>query len=55
MSHIREKFFYRESSSLSNKLLVGSTLKIIQRESKKTISKADLKKKFYNVSHIKER
>ena len=39
--HTRKKSFYRKPSSLSNKLVIGSTLIIIQRESEKTVWKAD--------------
>ena len=45
MPHTRKKFFYPKPSSFSNKLFfdVDSTLIIIQRESEKTIWKADFK------------
>ena len=44
MPHTRKKSFYRKS--LSNKMGVGSTLMIIQRESEKMIKKADFETKF---------
>ena len=47
MPHNRKKYFYRKPS---NKLVVGSTLVIVQRESEKQDENQNSVKVFYNVS-----